>query len=66
MELFWQFFATAVISLLIGIQLGRSTAISQMLLQQQQHAAQQMPQFMMPGMGGQARPGTPPPGNGPA
>lgn len=40
MEFFWQFFAVGAFSLLVGIQIGRSTAISSLLLQHQQQAQQ--------------------------
>lgn len=66
MEYFWQFFAVGAFSLIVGIQIGRSAAISQLLLQQQQQAQQpQIPPQLMQQMFSRPQP-QPPGGNGPA
>jgi hypothetical protein len=63
---FWQFFATGAFSLFVGIAIGRSMAISQILLAQQQQK-QPSPMDLQAMQQMFARPGVQPPGgNGPA
>jgi uncharacterized protein YneF (UPF0154 family) len=65
MSEFWQYFAVGIVSLLVGIQMGKAIAISQLYMQQKQGGGPQFdPQMLQALMANRTTPGGGPPNHG--